>query len=174
MAEEKIEEKKEQFKILSDPEYKKSLGLVTIEATCEHLGISKPIYYKNLEEWKKENGAKDYNSDNYLEESNSVVDKALIKACQKGVPSALLTYFKRTGKITEKREDTVKVEFTVADRLREAARLRDDLYAEYRDTGVCSICHQRKEVHVQSRLDNGREQQSEDTVAAVALSARPA
>lgn len=58
----------------------------------------------------------------------------------------------------DRQEIDAKVDFTTSEKIKVGAEFRDVLHAEFRDTGVCPICHQCKTLHDQPRLDKGREQ----------------
>ncbi len=138
--EEKIKEKADFIRIYGDKEEQDRLGIHGVAEISEYAGISHVLGHKLVNRGDTDIN---YNSDKFLETKNKVVDEALIKACEKGSPQALVTYFKRTGKIVEKREDTLTVVST-ADRIRIARELRDGLRREWEDSRSCPVCHQSK------------------------------
>ena len=151
-------------RIWGDPTYKPEIPR-TMKAISKHLGKHEQTCYG----WKKAfRGNGGYNSDEYLETQNKTVDEALIKACEKGSPQALMTYFKRTGKIVEKREDTLTVVST-ADRIRIARELRDGLRREWEDAGSCPICFQSKALRHEVCVDTESEYGENREVATLGL-----
>lgn len=145
----------------------------TQNSLCHGLGVSNQLgsqFKKRIEAKKiKENG---FDAGGYVQEN---LEKILVKTLKviqdKGSARHIELALKLAGLLIEKREDTVKVEFTSTDRIRIAGELADGLRREWENFGICSICGQCKEVHVPILLATGREQQQEDPVATLAVSA---
>jgi len=136
------------------------------------------ISNQSLHNWRKQisdNGQSgDFDPKNYIDANLEKLLKKLIGVAsgERGTAKHLELALKLAGLLVEKREETHKLEFTPSDRIRVATELRDDILAELRTTGVCPCCHQRQALYA-GELDTGREQQQEDTVATLALPARP-
>lgn len=75
-----------------------------------------------------------------------------------------------TGDLVEKTEDTVKVEFTIADRQQAAADLIEGLRRETETTGICVVCGQRKALRLESCSNPEPEHTKDSEVATVAVS----
>ncbi len=155
--EEKIKEKADFIRIYGDKEEQDRLGIHGVAEISEYAGISHVLGHKLVNRGDTD---KNYNSNEFLETKNKVVDEALIKACEKGSPQALMTYFKRTGKIVEKREETLTVVST-ADRIKGARELRDALRRELEESGSCPLCH-KSQVLCHEICDNSESEQSKD------------
>ncbi len=120
--------------------YKKQdeLGLKTNKELYTYLDL-KPATYNNYKtKYLKTVG--DYDSDEYLANKEREVDESLVKQAKQS-PTALSTYYKRTGKLIEKKEEMVKVEYTHGEIARDADSLigyfREQLDAE---GGICPVC----------------------------------
>ena len=81
-----------------------------------------------------------YNSQEWLDDNTQKVDAALMKACEKGSPQALQTFYKLNQRLIDRKEESVKVEFTIRDRQELTAGIINGLREEARVTGVCSVC----------------------------------
>ncbi len=174
MADEKTAEKAKYYKWLdlSDEERALSNMPLTQDAYSKATGTSRQTLIK----WRGKRGSGGANGDFDIREAFRKDYKMLwelfTKEAKEGKINATLfkTFAQLADELVEKREDTLKVEFTANDRIRVAAELCDSLISEYRDTGNCPVCGFSKALHVPSLLVDRREQQPEDTVATVALS----
>ncbi len=120
--------------------YKKQdeLGLKTNKELYTYLGLT-PVTYNNYKtKYLKTVG--DYDSQTWLDEKTRHVDAQLIKACEKGSPQALQTFYKLNQRLIDRKEETVKVEFTISDRQKLTADIINGLREDSRITGVCAIC----------------------------------
>ena len=95
-----------------------------------------------------------YNSDEYLKNSTQRADKALLEACDGGSPKALETFYKLNRRLIERKEETVKVEHTVADRQRIAEIVLDGFQEDFRRCGVCQVCGFSKALRIELCVDS--------------------
>ena len=82
---------------------------------------------------KKTNG-------DYFDSKSKDVDTALVKACEKGNAQALRTYYQLTQRLIEKREDTVRVEYSSGEIARDADEIIGYLEQRLEEAGTCPVC----------------------------------
>lgn len=165
MQEPKVKEKEEFKKIMVDHEYKKSLGLVTVNDVCKHVGITVRTYYV----WQGKPVDSKFDFDAELEKNAPKLVKQILKqvSSQKCSPKTLEIYAKLLGKYVDKREDKLKVEFTPTDYSLIAGRVVQGLRDQYQSgNGICPVCQRPKvlvdAVCVDTEPEHGEESQVAD------------
>jgi hypothetical protein len=82
---------------------------------CRRIGISEMSMHRWKKEWEVVSEPdEDYDPENYLNVSAGKVDKALIRACERGSPGALKTYYQITNRLVEKSEN-INIDLTADD-----------------------------------------------------------
>ena len=120
----------------------------TQKAICQHLGVSLvtgSAWNKKANKEHPERRAKvpvEFDIRQAFKENYEIIWNAFLKAVKEEriSPTVFRTFAQLAGELVEKREDTVKVEFTVGDRQRLTASIITELREDARITGVCSIC----------------------------------
>jgi len=143
---------------------------------ASHLGV-KPQYINNVlrEKEKSSEPLGEFDLREAFAKDQKKIWRAFMDAVNNGQinANALRTLAQIAGKLVERREDTIKVDLTPADKIRIGAEYRDALIAEFRDTGYCSICGFNKALRNQPLLPSEPEQPEDREMAAVAVPARP-
>lgn len=120
--------------------YKKQdeLGLKTNKELYTYLELT-PVTYNNYKtKYLKSVG--DYNSQTWLDEKTRHVDAQLIKACEKGSPQALQTFYKLNQRLIDRKEETVKVEYSHIEIAGDAEQLIGRLKQISEEAGICVLC----------------------------------
>lgn len=160
-----------EWRTLTDEErYEKGLPLTQREFSTIY-----SITEQTLSAWNKELDAKkpkEANGIHNLEDFLGYMRSLAFNPKSLGKDREL--YAKLLGWLTEKREDTVKVEFTPADYTRIARETIGQLRAELESGGGrCPVCGQYKALRNGARLDTESEHTEDREVAALALPPRP-
>jgi len=141
---------------------------LTVKKICDMFHITINTYYKLS---KRIDGDDEYDSQVWLDSKTKVVDEALLKACDRGSPQALQTFYKLNQRLVDRKEETVKVEFTTGDRQELTANIINGLKEDARITGVCSVCGISQALCDEPLLLTESEYTEDRTVEAVEVSA---
>jgi len=117
----------------------------------------------------------DFDLKGYLRGNLPEIAKVLVHKIKTGKGTkSIEVALKALGELVEKREDTLKLEYTPADHTRIARETIIGLREEYQQLGgICPVCNQSKALRIEARLDTEPEQPEDREVATVALPARP-
>lgn len=125
----------EKLKLILEGHYEK--GLTTITAISKYSGSSHATCKKVIAAEKAKSDA----SKSILDKATDKVDKALIASCENGNSGSLRTYFQLQNRLVERKEETVKIELSVAERIQIANEVVTGLREQYRLGGrACSVC----------------------------------
>ena len=146
-------------------EQKKELGIITQKEQCVYLKITAPTYNSYRERILK------IRKDTAPDDITAYTDRMRILAMTaQGTSIDRQNYGRMLGVFTDKREDTLRVEFTPTDRIRQARELRDELRRELDESGSCPLCGFSKVLRHEVCLDTESEHSEDREVAALGLS----
>ena len=133
-----MKEKKELFlKIRNMPEDERFKKFPTAVSIYTHIGITARTYSK----WMEGEDKTVDSSLSILDRANDSIDEALIVSCKKGNSSSLRTFFQLQNRLVERKEEKLKVEFSVGERFQIANEVIAGLREQYKLGGrACAVC----------------------------------
>jgi len=159
----KVKEKEEYFKIQHNPEYKKSLGLTSDKSIQLYINNSPKfgtVSQTLIAKWKRMdttislidvNG--DFDMQGYLESNlQSIMTKLMEVITTKGSSRHIDTALKLMGKLVEKKEETIKHEFSPIEYGRITERIIDGFRQQFQAGGICVVCGQSRILPDELRL----------------------
>lgn len=154
-----------------DKKARKKLGVVDQKNFAIHHGISTG----RLSQWKAEETAMSedvFNPQVYVMENlQAILIKTLKVIQEKGSAKHIEMALKLVGLLIDKKEETVKFEFTTSDKLQLTAAIINGLREEKGVTGVCPVCFQREALCIESCLDSKPEYSDDREMEAVEVPA---
>lgn len=133
----------------------------------ESIGISE----KTGVQWSKRVERERSPEDNFQKSLADLDEKALAglkRACERGSPAGLQLFYKLTNRYIEKKEETVKLEYSPAERIADAREFIEGLRAQYKG-GYCPLCQRPWVLPDQTCVDTEREYPEDGQVAAVVV-----
>ena len=143
MAEEKTDEKVEYFRILDLSKEERSLrNWDTNQKIADHIGTST----NSLQKWRENRGSGGGNGQfdlqTFLTDNKKVLADALLLAAKnpRTNATALKLFAQLTGDLVEKKEETVKVEYSSGEIARDAGQIIEYFRERLSEAGVCPVC----------------------------------
>ncbi len=171
MAEEKTAEKAAYYKWLDLPEDERS-PILTEDAYSKSVGVSRQTLIK----WKKQRDTGEFDIREAFRAEKKLIWDAFLGAVKTGKINAQLfrTFAQLANELVERKEDTLKLEFTANDRTRIARETINGLRENYqRNGGYCPVCSRPETLCIDAHLDTEPEHTEDREVAAVGIPARP-
>ena len=174
MADEKVAEKAEYYKWLDLSLEERSLSNVPL--TQDEYKKKSGVSRQTLIKWREKRPTSgDFNAQEYM---STHLEKILAKTIkiieEKGSAKHIEMALKLMGLLIERKQETVKIEFTPIDLADIGKATIDGLRAEFSaGKGRCPVCGEYKLLCHQAYLDTEPEHTEDREVATVALSARP-
>ena len=143
------------------------LGLKTNKKMAAHLGVSEGSIFNWGKELKKPS---EFNLREAWEQEEETIWNSFMEKVKEGKinSAALKTLAQLADKLVEKKEESVKIDFTPTDRIRIAQDVIEGLKLQS-NGGRCPICGKSSIFLDDPCLFTGREQQEESPVATVEL-----
>lgn len=168
MFEAKDKEHEEFDKIMADSSYLPELDRSRLSIQS-HLNISNNTYY----DWKRASGTFDIR-EAFLKDQEKIWNTFMDGVKNNKIsPGLFRTFAQLVGELVERKEESIKVEFSVSDRIRIASQLRDELRREWETSGSCAVCGQSSALRNQVRSNTEPEFSENREVGTVGLSIRP-
>ena len=137
--------------------------LVTQKEVAKFLGVSEELVSVACKKFKKQGADENFDLKAYLRGNLRVMAESLVTKITegKGGTKGIELAFKALGELVEKREDTLKLEYTPADHTRIARETIEGLRAQFIEHGGrCVVCGEYKALCDDARLasESGREE----------------
>jgi len=164
-------QKEEHRRLMTDPSYRPEVSR-DVANICSILDIKSPnTHYRWLREYERGNGEFDLRK--ALNDNKEELFDALMKAVKNGRPNSqiLKLFTQLTGDLVDRKEESIRVDFTPTDRIRIGAELRDHLRREWETTGNCPVCGQCKALRHEVCVDSKSELPEDREVATLGLPA---
>ena len=167
--------------IENNPELKIELGLTNAKSyvayfdeNYEHVGAATVQNWINKRK-KTIRKSKDSSFDireAFIKDQKKIWDAFMVAVGKKQINAQLFrTFAQLADQLVEKKE--VNIDFAPTDRIKLATELRDWLIQQYKDTGMCEICHRPQILRHEICLDTKSKFSEDREVGTLELSTRP-